>query len=228
MSPPFLSGPSLVADTWVWQAQRGDVEVRFTGRGPAHDREEVLRAIAPSAPPLAWAKQVHSAVALPARPGTCGEGDALFTENSGLALSVATADCVPVLIAGPQSLAAVHAGWRGIAAGVIPATVEKLKGRPEEWTAWIGPAIGACCYEVGDDVAEQVVAASAPEVAVQGPAGRPHLDLPGAARIQLATAGVGEVIVLPRCTLCDAETLWSYRREGKRAGRNIAFIWRTP
>jgi purine-nucleoside/S-methyl-5'-thioadenosine phosphorylase / adenosine deaminase len=202
--------------------------VRFTGRGPARDREAVLHAIVPEAPPLAWAKQVHSAAALPARPGACGEGDALFTENSGLALSVATADCVPVLIAGPQSLAAVHAGWRGIAAGVIPATVEKLKGRPEEWTAWIGPAIGACCYEVGADVAEQVVAASAPEVAVQGPAGRPHLDLPGAARIQLATAGVGEVIVLPRCTRCDEASLWSYRREGKRAGRNLAFIWRTP
>jgi purine-nucleoside/S-methyl-5'-thioadenosine phosphorylase / adenosine deaminase len=226
LTPPFLEGPILEADTWVWQARRGDVEVRFTGRGPARSREEALQAIAPSAPPLAWAKQVHSAVALPARPGACGEGDALFAENSGLALSVATADCVPVLIAGPQSLAAIHAGWRGIAGGVIPATVEKLKRPPKEWTAWIGPAIGVCCYEVGDEVAEQVVAASAPEVAVQGPAGRPHLDLPGAAQIQLAAAGVGEVIVLSRCTQCDEEKLWSYRREGKRAGRNLAFIWR--
>ncbi len=228
MSPPFLSGPSLDGGTWVWKGRRGDVEVRFTGRGPAHDREEILRAVAPSAPPLAWAKQVHSAVALPARPGACGEGDALFTQESGLVLSVVTADCVPVLIAGPAGLAAIHVGWRGLAGGVIPSTLEKLQGRPEEWTAWIGPAIGACCYEVGEGVAERVVAVSGPGIAFPGPAGKPHLDLPGAARVQLAAAGVGEVIVLPRCTRCDETTLWSYRREGKRAGRNLAFIWRAP
>jgi copper oxidase (laccase) domain-containing protein len=90
----------------------------------------------------------------------------------------------------------------------------------------VGPAIGACCYEVGEEVAARVVAASAPEVAVAGPAGRPHLDLPHAARLQLAAAGVAEVIVLPRCTRCDEENLYSYRREGRRAGRNLAFIWR--
>jgi YfiH family protein len=226
VSQPFLAGPVLAAETWLWQARLGDVEIRFTGRGPACDREEVLRAIAPSAPPLAWTKQIHSAAALPARPGACGEGDSLFTENAGITLSVVTADCVPVLLAGPQGFAAIHAGWRGIVAGVIPATLEKLRGRLEEWTAWVGPAIGACCYEVGDDVAERVVAASGPEMAVCGPAGRLHLDLPGAARIQLAAVGVGEVTVLPRCTRCDENTLWSYRREGKRAGRNLAFIWR--
>ena len=228
MSPPFLLGPILEAGTWVWKARHGDVEVRFTGRGPSRDREEALRAIAPEAPPLAWAKQVHSAVALPARPGACGKGDALFTEDAGIALSVATADCVPVLLAGPRGHAAIHAGWRGIAAGVIPAALEKLRGDRAEWTAWVGPAIGACCYEVGEDVAAQVVAASAPEFAISGPEGKPHLDLAGAVRHQLAAGGVGQVIVLPRCTRCDEETLWSYRREGKRAGRNLAFIWRAP
>jgi YfiH family protein len=202
--------------------------VRFTGRGITNDREETLRAIAPSAPPLAWAKQVHSAVALAARPGMCGEGDALFTEEAGLALSVVTADCVPILLAGPRGLAAIHAGWRGLADGVIASALEKLQGSSGEWTAWIGPAIGACCYEVGEDVAERVVAASGPEVVIPGPTGRPHLDLPHAARLQLAAAGVGEVNVLPRCTRCDTEKLWSYRREGKRAGRNMAFIWRMP
>lgn len=226
MTPPPFEGPVHEGGTWLWRARRGDVEVRFTGRGPAHGREEALRAFAPAAPPLAWAKQVHSAVALPARPGACGEGDALFTEKADLALCVATADCVPVLLAGPKGHAAIHAGWRGIAAGVVPATLEKLQGQLAEWTAWIGPAIGACCYEVGEEVAERVVAASAPEVAIRGPAGRPHLDLLGAVRLQLAAAGVGEVIVLPRCTRCDEEKLWSWRREGKRAGRNYAFIWR--
>jgi YfiH family protein len=229
-TPPLLQGPTLQAGTWVWKASHGDVEVRFAGRGPEGERAEVLRRIEPAAPPLAWAKQIHSAVALPAQAGFCGEGDALYTEERGIALSVITADCVPVLVAGPGGIAAIHAGWRGIVGGIIPLTLEKMlertKGRPAEWTAWVGPAIGACCYEVGDEVAAQVVAASGPEVAVPGPAGKPHLDLPGAARLQLARAGVGDVVVLPRCTRCDEETLWSYRREGKRAGRDLGLIWR--
>jgi polyphenol oxidase len=230
LRPPLLQGPVLQGGTWVWKASLGDVEVRFTGRGPSGEpsgeREDVLRAIEPEAPPLAWAKQIHSAIALPARPGHCGEGDALFTDEPGLTLSVITADCVPVLVAGPEGLAAIHAGWRGIVGGVIPAALEKMKGAPGDWTAWVGPAIGACCYEVGEDVAEAVVRSSAPEVAIPGPAGKPHLDLPGAARLQLEKAGMGQVVVLPRCTRCDEEKLWSYRREGRGAGRDIGFIWR--
>jgi YfiH family protein len=228
---PFLHGPTPEAGYRVWQARHRDVEVRFTGRGPHgsnEDRESVLRAIEPGAPPLAWAKQIHSATALPARAGFCGEGDALYTEEAGLALSVITADCVPVLLAGPEGLAAIHAGWRGIVSRVIEATLQKMSGLPEEWTAWVGPAIGACCYEVDAEVAARVTGASGSEIAIEGPAGKPHLDLPGAARLQLERAGVGEVIVLPRCTRCDAANLWSYRREGKGAGRNVGLIWRRP
>ncbi|HSS48045.1 MAG TPA: laccase domain-containing protein, partial [Thermoanaerobaculia bacterium] len=98
MTPEGPAGPFLEGGFWVWKARQGDIEVRFTGRGPTNDREEILRAIAPEAPPLAWAKQVHSAVTLPAQAGVCGEGDALYTRETGLALSVVTADCVPVLI----------------------------------------------------------------------------------------------------------------------------------
>jgi YfiH family protein len=219
-------GPFLEGGFQVWKARHGDIEVRFTGRGPTNDREEILRAIEPAAPPLAWAKQIHSALALPARPGICGEGDALYTEETGLALAVVTADCVPVLIAGPEGIAAVHAGWRGIASGVISATLDKMKGDRGKSTAWIGPAIGPCCYEVGEDVAGQVVAASTPEIAIPGPNGKPHLDLQAAARHQLERAGVRQVFVLAHCTRCEEESLWSYRREGRAAGRNMAFIWR--
>jgi YfiH family protein len=187
----------------------------------------VLRRIDPTAPPVAWARQIHSARVLPASPGECGEGDALVARDAGLTLSVVTADCVPVLLAGPGGLAAVHAGWRGIADGAVPATLEKLDGPLSDWTAWIGPSIGPCCYEVGEDVAAQVAAASAPEVVVAGPAGRPHLDLQAAVRRQLEAGGVTGVRVVAHCTRCDAERLWSYRREGKRAGRNLAFIWRS-
>ena len=229
-----MIGPELAGGHWTWRERRGPVEVVFAGRGPAHERDEVLRRVAPDAPmDLAMARQVHSATVLPAQAGFCGEGDALWTDRSGMALSVITADCVPVVLAGPGGIAAVHAGWRGLVHGVIPATLRALPGPLPEWTAWIGPAIGPCCYEVGDDVAAQVVAAvtagkwdQSPAVAVPGPSGKPHLDLQAVARRQLETAGIGEVVTLARCTRCDAETLESYRRNGKGAGRNIAFIWR--
>lgn len=200
---------------WVWSDRRGDVEVRFTGRGPAGERDEILARVEPEAPPVAWAKQIHSAHVLPARPGHCGEGDALFGDAPDLVLSVVTADCVPVLLAGPGGLAAVHAGWRGLVGGVIPAALEKLGGAE---IAWIGPTIGPCCYEVGNEVAEQF-----PEDTVD-PGPRPHLDLIAAARLQLR--GVEEIRTVEICTRCAADRLYSYRREGKGVGRNVAFIWR--
>jgi YfiH family protein len=217
--------------TWAWRDRRGPVEAVFTGRGPAGERagerDEVLQRVDPAAPRVAWAKQIHSArVLAAASPGLQGEGDALTTRSTGLALCIVTADCVPVLLAGPGGLAAVHAGWRGIAGGILPETLAGVAGPLREWTAWVGPAIGACCYEVGPEVAEKVAAASDPAVVLTGPAGKPHLDLHEAVRRQLAAAGVGEVVCVPRCTRCDPERLWSYRREGARAGRNHAFIWR--
>ncbi len=229
-------GPIEHGGYWLWRASQGDVEVRFTGRGPAGEREEVLQRIEPEipAPPVAWAKQIHSALALPARAGQCGEGDAVYGDAPGLALSVVTADCVPVLLAGPDGkLAAVHAGWRGIVNGVIGETLKAAGGGGLAWTAWIGPSIGPCCYEVSEDVAAQVVAASSPEVARPGRSGKPHLDLVLAARRQLEAAGVlpERVEAVPACTRCEETRLYSYRREGKGGGRsiarNIAFIWRT-
>ncbi len=224
--------PEWQGGYWVWRDGLGDVEVVFTGRDPLEEaaarpeRQAVLDRVEPAAPPVAWAKQIHSLRALAAQAGACGEGDALFTAEEGLALSVITADCVPVLLAAPDRLAAVHAGWRGIAGNIVAETLTAAGGRPEDWTAWIGPSIGPCCYEVGEDVAAQVVAASAPEVSIPGPAGKPHLDLYEAVRRQLEAAGVREVRVIRACTRCDGERLWSYRREGKGAGRNMGFIWR--
>ena len=208
----------LEEDTlWVWSDRQGDVEVRFTGRGPAGERDEILARVEPDAPPVAWAKQIHSATVLPAQPGHCGEGDALFGDAPDLALSVVTADCVPVLLAGPRGLAAVHAGWRGLVGGVIPAALEKMGGAE---IAWIGPTIGSCCYEVGEEVAEQFPSAAL----LPGPAGKPHLDLVAAARLQLKD--VEDVRSVGICTRCAADRLYSYRREGKGVGRNVAFIWR--
>jgi hypothetical protein len=207
----------------LWRTSRAGVEVRFAGRGPRAERQSTLEALGESLP-VAWAKQVHGATLLRARAGECGAGDALFAAEPGLALAIATADCLPVLLASPQGVAAVHAGWRGLAHGVLAPAIAAL-GAPAEVAAWIGPAIGQCCYEVGDEVAQQVADASSIAVTQPGPRGRPHLDLAAAARHQLEAAGISQVELLISCTQCD-QRLWSYRRDGKGAGRNLAFIWR--
>lgn len=226
----MMRGPEVQGGYWVWAASGAvdGVEVRFVGRGPRRPADGVLAAVgAPAGVAAAWARQVHSARVLPARAGLCGEGDALWSGETGLALAVATADCVPVILAGDGATAAVHAGWRGIASGVVAAAVAALPADPAGLTAWIGPAIGPCCYEVGQEVASRVVTATAPEVARPGPAGRPHLDLPAAVRCQLARAGVQAVHSAGGCTRCDDQRLFSYRREGRGAGRNLALVWRT-
>ncbi|MCB1053971.1 MAG: peptidoglycan editing factor PgeF [Acidobacteria bacterium] len=210
---------------WSWRPSRGALEVAFVGRGPHAGARKALEALEPDAPPLSWLRQIHSDRVVEATPGQSGDGDALLAREDPLALCVVTADCVPVILAGDGCIAAVHAGWRGLVAGVIPAALDRL-GPVQDLEAWIGPAIGPCCYEVSDDVADQVVAASDPGVRSQGPAGRPHLDLQAAAHHQLTAGGVGEIHVLERCTRCHPEDLWSYRREGPGAGRNLAFVWR--
>jgi polyphenol oxidase len=224
----------------VWADRGRRAEVRFIGRGAEGDRAAVLAAVVageevpPSGP--AAARQVHGATVLAAPPAgadatgplACGEGDALVTARPGLALSVITADCVPVLVEAGEHVAAVHAGWRGLVAGVVAATAERLAaaGAPEpaQWIAWIGPTICASCYEVDDEVAARVAAASSPAI-VSRPGAKPHLDLVAAARHQLAELGVADVRVVGSCTRCEPDLLWSYRRNGARAGRNHAFIW---
>jgi hypothetical protein len=220
----------------LWSDRAAGVEVRFAGRGAERSREETLAAVEPAAPPVAALRQVHSArvVGVDAG-GFAGEGDGLVTARPGLALSVITADCVPVLIAAPGAVAAAHAGWRGIAGGVVAAALRRLRdlagearGGSGPAVAWIGPTIGPCCYEVGPEVAAPVEASSGEEVARPGPRGRPHLDLRRAVELQLRRDGVADVRLVGPCTRCHPELLWSYRRDGSKAGRNVAFIWLVP
>jgi len=242
--PATLHGPAprdlgTVAGFRVWSAAGDTAQVRFVGRGPNLPFGEVLTAITDQ-PELTAARmyQTHSAdVAAVDSPGLHRQGDALYTRRGGLAVAVVTADCVPVLIEAGEWVAAIHAGWRGLVAGVIPAALGRLaaeegSGDPGGWRAWIGPVNGACCYEVGWDVAQQVAEATSREAVVEHPGGggggsgeRPFLDLTVAARHQLSAADV-PVSWLVRCTQCDSAGLYSYRRSGQRAGRNLAFIWK--
>jgi YfiH family protein len=210
-----------------WEDQWQGVEIRFVGRGPgAGDLAQVLAATAGEVRSrAAWLRQVHSARLVEARAGVCGEADGLLTAKKELVLAVRTADCVPVLLATPRQVAAVHAGWRGLAAGIVERAAHRLATAGEPHRAWIGPAVEAQCYEVSDEVAAAVARVSGPGVVRAGDP-RPFLDLRLAATQQLAAGGFREVRHLEVCTRCSRELLHSYRRDGSRAGLNWSLIWR--
>ena len=144
------------------------------------------------------------------------DADAHATAEPGLAPMVMVADCLPVALAGPGGVAMAHCGWRGLAAGLAATAAREVDAA----AAAIGPGIGPCCYEVGDEV----LAAFAE---VPGVAEDRMLDLAGVARHQLAEAGVGEVESSGLCTSCEADLFFSHRRDGERTGRQAGFVWRS-
>jgi hypothetical protein len=186
--------------------------------------------------PLAMLRQIHSdslhviAAASDNAAPPLREGDGLLAGNTGVLVGVRTADCLPLLLVDRRSraVAAVHAGWRGSALAIAARAVEKLTremgARPEDLEAVIGPGIGVCCYEVGEDVAGRFAARFDSVVAERG--GRPHLDLAAVNRNQLQEAGVPEsqIHLSGMCTRCLAEQFYSYRREGDKAGRMLAVV----
>ena len=184
---------------------------------------------------LAHLRQVHSAHVAKAEPGTTPEADALVTDRSDVALAVVTADCVPMLLVSEGAIAAVHAGWRGLASGIIRNAVGSMGNlhgvshRATEITAWIGPCMAACCYEVGHDVALAVARRSgAGAVVIRGASRKPSVGLEHAAAAQLSQLGIEDIRPSNLCTGCSSETWWSYRKLGPGAGRNLAFVWREP
>lgn len=185
----------------------------------------------------ATARQVHGVAALLVevsgeRGVPQGDGDLLATATAGVPLLVQAADCVPLIVLDPAHAAAavVHAGWRGVAASAgreAVASMARLFGsRPEELLIGIGPAIGPCCYEVGDDVAAAVDRATGTPVSSRGPRGRLHSDLPHALAHQLRAARVRDerIAVASLCTACNADLLYSHRRDGPITGRFAALV----
>jgi YfiH family protein len=217
-----------IGQHWVWQARGVRTRICLVGRGPETKLQRILSLLEGSPQSAARLRQVHSSTVVQASEGLCGEADALFTGETDLAMGVATADCLPIVLSGPHQSAAIHAGWRGLESGVLDRTLECLTDSAEDLAAWIGPGIGPCCYEVGRDVADRVAGSSSSAVLVEQRSGAVHLDLMQAAGIQLSAAGVQEIVSLPICTYCETERLWSYRREGPRAGRNWTLVWRIP
>lgn len=191
-----------------------------------------------------WLRQVHGTTVLrldAASPGAAlPEADAAWTSERGIACTVLVADCLPLLLAARDgsAVAAVHAGWRGLAAGVLPATLRALQQdaglAPQALCAWLGPCIGPQVFEVGADVLQafgQAPQAADPRLFQPRPradgAMRWLADLPALAAAQLQAAGVpaAAIALSGRCTFSDASAFFSFRRDGL-TGRMAAAIWR--
>jgi YfiH family protein len=180
----------------------------------------------PSEP--AWLEQVHgNAVAVLPRQ-QAGPADAAVTFTRGPVCAVLVADCLPVFLASRAGdrVGIAHAGWRGLAAGVVEATIRALDCGPGELVAWLGPSIGPSAFEVGDEVREAFVRqdAGAATAFRRHRAGRWLADLPALARRRLAVAGIADAGGGTHCTVTDATRFFSYRRDGA-TGRMAALAW---
>jgi hypothetical protein len=184
------------------------------------------------------ASQVHGAavqvVSARTDPGALRhvEADALVAQAAGTAVGVRAADCLPLLLADPDSgaAAAVHAGWRGIVAGVVEAAVASLRvhagASASRLLAATFPHIRGCCFEVGPEVADRLLASSPDAAVVDASRERPRVDLQRIVSAKLETLGVQpqRLTDVAGCTRCEPARFFSYRREGARSGRHIAAI----
>ncbi len=176
----------------------------------------------------AWLEQVHSSVVVEAAPGDRPTADASWTATPGIACAVLTADCLPVLfcdLAGTR-VAAAHAGWRGLAAGILEETVAAMGVPANELFAWLGPAIGPSAFEVGPEVRDAFVFQGGEASGAFRPSdhpGRFMADLYELARLRLASCGVAGVYGGGFCTVGDPR-FYSYRRAA-RTGRFASLVW---
>lgn len=199
----------------------------------AENRRRVHRYLALPAEP-AWVEQVHGTGVLEldpvGAPRSTAPADAVVSRSAGAVCVIQVADCLPVLFASRDgsAVAAAHAGWRGLAAGVLEATVRQLGIAPDALCAWLGPAIGVRHFEVGSEVRAAFLAGDPGAEAAfsRNPRGRWQCDLVALARRRFAALGVGSVSGGEWCTYADARRFFSYRRDGQ-CGRMAALIWLT-
>lgn len=177
-----------------------------------------------------WLNQVHGTDLIQAAAdGIKKTADACWTSETDLACIVMTADCLPVFFADAQGqkVAVAHAGWRGLANGVLEQTLSIFE-QPENVHVWLGPAIGPDAFEVGEEVLEQFVAVQQESetafVSVAGRAGKYLTNIYKLAEMRLIRAGVSEVTSCNLCTFTDQERFFSYRRDGE-TGRMASLIW---
>ncbi len=250
---PEVIVPSWAAEAGLWAGfttRRGGVsggrfsELNFSRRWTAPEAkvEENLELLALvqgfDRRRLFVATQVHGA------DGLCCDGlepnevlgrqvDFLTSSEPGSLVGVITADCIPVLLFDPvaRAVAAAHAGWRGVVAGVVEAAVRHMGKQygssPSDLLVALGPAIGPCCFEVGPEVAEKF---TEPALAVRLVRGRSHVDLHLAVFDRLSRLGIetGHMEVVAECTACNPDKYHSYRRDGSPIGQHLSFIGMRP
>ena len=178
-----------------------------------------------------WLRQVHGIEVVRFQAGDAGDeftADAAVTSVPGMPLAILTADCLPVLFAAADGseVGAAHAGWPGLSAGVLEATLAAMHTPPEELLAWIGPGAGPQRYEVGENVYAAFVGPDAGAAAFFAPTRPGHwlADLPGLARRRLAKAGVQRVFGGTECTISEPARWYSFRRDGA-TGRMASLVW---
>ncbi|GGO63310.1 peptidoglycan editing factor PgeF [Bowmanella pacifica] len=181
----------------------------------------------PRSEQIIWLNQVHGNAVHRLNVGSEQNvsADASIALDTGITCAVMTADCLPVLFCHRQGLAvgAAHAGWRGLAAGVLENTLAALPGQPEDYLVWLGPAIGPNAFEVGEDV-KQAFAADYDAFKSTDKSGKFLADIYQLARACLARAGVNEIYGGEYCTHQQACRFFSYRRDGQ-TGRMASLIW---
>jgi YfiH family protein len=175
-----------------------------------------------------WLNQIHSNLVIDAaRSETLPEADASYNMEPGIVCAVMTADCLPLLVCDTEGtcVAAIHAGWRGLLAGVIANTVESLQKK--NLLVWLGPAIGPECFEVGTEVRDLFVNKSASFINAfrKQDQGKWLADIYQLARTELATAGIDRIYGGDFCTVTEQARFYSYRRD-KETGRMASLIWR--
>jgi len=192
------------------------------------NRQRFYQAMNMPSPPV-WLEQVHgkAVLNLDEAPFASKQADAAYTHSAGQVCAVMTADCLPVLFcnrAGNQ-VAAAHAGWRGLCAGVLEETVARFQDSPANILAWLGPAIGPQAFEVGPEVREAFIDKDKKAAQAFRAFGKKYYaDIYQLARQRLENLGVTQVYGGDRCTLTESNDFFSYRRE-KVTGRMASFIW---
>ncbi len=226
-----VAGYEIAFTTRVGGVSEGPYESLNLGRksGDEVERADENRRIACEAidadvERLALNHQVHSDRVLRAEPGQRdAQADGLWTDEPGLPILALSADCLPIALVrtggGRPGVAVLHAGWRGLLAGIVEAGIAALA--EGELAAAIGPGIGPCCYEVGEDVAAPFRERFGEDVVRSG-----RLDMWTSAERALRSAGVESILRLERCTSCEPETFFSHRRDRGRTGRQgvLAYV----
>jgi YfiH family protein len=202
----------------------------------AENRRRLMAAAGLPAQPQ-WLRQVHGTdvvdldVSSPVDAGPRGPADACFTRQPRRVCAILTADCLPILVVADTGdlVGAAHAGWRGLAGGVIEVLVEALPAPPEQLMAWLGPAIGPQHFEVGAEVRDTLLRNDPGAAAsfTANPRGRFLADLGQLARRRLAALGVERIYGGGHCTFAEADRYFSHRRDGT-TGRQVTLIWLEP